>query len=81
MANYFDYGKREATEREIQLMKRINTILDTMNDDMVERINNAVYDCIIEHGTERRRAYSIVYRFACKYGMTVNDVVDGFFTD
>lgn len=80
--NYFDYGKRPATDEEIAIAKRINAILDTMDSDDIERINGAVWDYMIEHGETHRKAYKAVWRFARKYGFaSVEEVANGFCVD
>ena len=74
------YGRRYATAEEIADYERIEALTDSENfpvGEAVEIIGNLVFS----YGKEHRSAYAKAYRFAKKYGETVNAFVNWYCTE
>ena len=72
---------REATAEEIRDYELIEKLTANMDDEEFAEVLDMLGECFINYGEARKAAYSKVYRFAKKLGVTVKALDNWYFTE
>lgn len=72
---------REATVEEIRDYELVEELTKGMDDDEFTKVLTILSDYFMSGGEYRKTAYSKVYRFAKKLGVTVKTLDNWYFTE
>lgn len=72
---------REATTEEINDYELIEKLTAEMDDEEFSKVLDMLGDYFLNYGEARKAAYSKVYRFAQKLGVTVKTLDNWYFTE
>ena len=72
---------REATAEEIRDYELIEKLTANMDDEEFTEVLDMFGNYFFSHGESRKAAYSKVYRFAKKLGVTVKALDNWYFTE
>lgn len=72
---------REATAEEIRDYELIEKLTANMDDEEFAEVLDMYGNYFFSHGEARKAAYSKVYRFAKKLGVTVKTIDNWYFTE
>lgn len=81
MNNYFSYGAHCASKEERDIYQKLNTRMNSFDDEKVDEMMESIGAYIWADSTERKKAYSKVYRIAKRFEVTVNNLVDWYCMD
>lgn len=81
MNSYFSYGAHCASKEERAIYQKLNAQMNTLDDERVDKTMESIGAYIWADSTERKRAYSKVYRIAKRFGVRVNDLVTWYCMD
>ena len=72
---------REATAEEISDYELVEKLTAEMDDEEFSEVLGMLSDYFLSYGEARRAAYSKVYRFAKRLGITVKTLDNWYFTE
>lgn len=72
---------REATAEEISDYELVEKLTAEMDDEEFSEVLDMLSDYFLSYGEARRAAYSKVYRFAKRLGITVKTLDNWYFTE